>query len=1378
MKNSRRVISAALTAALFLFSVVPAALGATGNAAAPGAAAKLTGFKRPGASLPPNMLDKFRLVPSAGKAAPAKQAFNGLNPDAEVSVIIKLSQPPAVKPNKTGSGGSGSSVAPKPALSRQTIGAQRVDSNQVQAVKTQQQKVLNNLKSAGVQISIKRQFTNTFNGYAAEIKLADLDKIAAEQDVVAIYPDRQVQAMEEDAIQAMAAANVQAPDGGKLTGAGVLVAVIDTGVDYSHPDLGGGWSKKVIGGYDFVNGDADPMDDEGHGTHVAGIIAGLPDANNPAVAGVAPDARLLAYKVLDSSGYGWDSDVIAGIDQAVVDGANIMNLSLGSPNGFPDDPSAAAIDAAAAAGVIPVVSAGNSGPDYGDMMGTVGSPGTAAGAVTVAASDNHPSYPAVNFTVNSYTVDDTGIVLQQPLELTGFVMANSVAAITDPSELVDCGLGNSPAEFLGPDGKSKVAGKIALIGRGAQPFVTKLTNAKNAGAVAAIVYNVPSQDVPYPVILGDDPALAPGVGVLPYSQGRMLKDLLKNQPDADHPVTVTFGAAAVLPNPLNDTITSFSSRGLLPNYDLKPDVAAPGSNVLSLAPGGKYATMSGTSMAAPNVAGVMALLVQGHPGVPVDSLKVAVMNTARDLGYDAAAQGAGLVQAGQANQLVDAVYTYRNSMGYQFATGNLVFGAAGVDNNLGAVAPDGSKMTWVQDPVNGLSAIQKLTIAPLGVFAGSNMVQVSVGPLAKMSGGRLGEPISNPPVSLLLNDTALGATPVEVTVQAPETALAAQLRIQDLKALEPGDYQMVLNVQEPDGMIVHVPVVFSVPVADIFRNAAVDYPYISPNWAYSGEHPYAGLSFDVEQDLEALAVDVFDLQGNFVGVYFAADLSTVALWQQQGYVLGNLNRGKYWIPFDGIIMGDDYQWRVLPDGQYRLKIAGVKRGGYPDKSGDWVDYGDIYYGTPGALVVDTQSPDINLTSPPLACWKTTESTQPIGGTASDPNFRSITLNGQALAVDDNGGFAQTVVLSPGKNQFGVAASDLAGNVNSFGIELEYVTGTIVPVTAVSIDPVQVTLPRGNMMLLTATVAPADATIRQVIWSTDNPDVVKVGQDGMIWAKQPGTAKITATSSQDPSVFATSTVTVPPDPPHVLGEPRFVVGQLGDSAGVYLGLNALVDSDTRTAIPDNQIAGYQIVMHYNPAKVKVLDVKNTAGASTFITNEVDYLGPVLQQGPYQGVYDDPYQPGMKHLVIVGAKDSSFEAKNLAFVSLQVQGSTDDAASIWFELVDLSDVNRNHLGVPGMRNPINLSRGHVINDLQNAPSVADAVGALQYIVGKDVPVSDRYKEINPVNLASIDADYPADLSQGSAIKHVIALMQFLAKLRDANFAWYPNPGTTGN
>lgn len=181
--------------------------------------------------------------------------------------------------------------------------------------------------------------------------------------------------------------------GAPITGRGIRVGVIDTGIDYTHPDFGsctqaqffGGTCARVKGGYDWVDNDPDPTDENLHGTHVASIIGA-----NGSVKGVAPDTSLYALRVLDASGSGSSADIIRAIEWATdpnndgdfSDHLDVINLSLGSPMGTADTADSVAADNASAAGVIVVVAAGNAGPD----SETIGSPGAARQAITVGAS--------------------------------------------------------------------------------------------------------------------------------------------------------------------------------------------------------------------------------------------------------------------------------------------------------------------------------------------------------------------------------------------------------------------------------------------------------------------------------------------------------------------------------------------------------------------------------------------------------------------------------------------------------------------------------------------------------------------------------------------------------------------------------------------------------------------------------------------------------------------------------------------------------------------------------------------------------------------------------------------------------------------------------
>jgi subtilisin family serine protease len=313
---------------------------------------------------------------------------------AVCSYIVELTGPPIAAERaaiQTNSNGKGAATACRTKLRAEHAAALKGINVEIR-------------KHRGRDASVLYEYFNVFNGVVLEITQVEADQIKALPGVKAVYPDLEVRAMLQETVtdvRAIDAWNVrQDPPGAPaLTGRGTVIAIIDTGVDYTHPDLGGGLGSgfKVIGGYDFVNKDADPMDDMGHGTHVAGVAAGKGDYNHNGayepqlgeVWGVAPDASILAYKVLNESGSGSTGSIIAALDRALdpngdgdfADRADVANLSLGTVFGGPDDAVSRAADRAVDAGMVVVASAGNSGPAYR----TISSPAAARKVIAVGA---------------------------------------------------------------------------------------------------------------------------------------------------------------------------------------------------------------------------------------------------------------------------------------------------------------------------------------------------------------------------------------------------------------------------------------------------------------------------------------------------------------------------------------------------------------------------------------------------------------------------------------------------------------------------------------------------------------------------------------------------------------------------------------------------------------------------------------------------------------------------------------------------------------------------------------------------------------------------------------------------------------------------------
>ncbi|WP_371544420.1 S8 family serine peptidase [Streptomyces sp. NBC_00554] len=524
-------------------------------------------------------------------------------------------------------------------------------------------------KDAGITAKSVRRHTLLLNAVTMTVGADDLAELRKLPGVKSVSPAGTSHAMDTDANEVVGNPAVWAqedPSGAKATGKGVTVAVIDTGVDYTHPDLGGGFGEghKVVGGYDFVNNDADPMDDQSHGTHVAGIIAGKAAAEG-GVTGAAPDAELLAYKVLGADGSGDDSGIIAAIE-AAVDPANphradIINMSLGNSAGTASDPLSRAASAAVAGGTQVFASAGNSGP--GDW--TVGSPAAAPGVIAVGASTSGIRLPVLKVagdTLQSYR---------------GGRSANPPAAPVTAG-VVNIGMG-TPEEW---EKAGDVTGKIVLyaIPPAVNPYdvwseeMTTWREAESRGAVA-LVGGVGGGGGP--VVLGDKSRTNPLqaqreqtapttldraasvkgealLGATPTESGdalRMDKLVLAGvDPEAGAQLAALAesGGEVVLDSrDSTDEMASFSSRGPdTENLGLKPEIVAPGVEVLSsvpkaLVPEG-YQRMSGTSMASPLAAGSAALLRQLHPDRTAAELGAEMIGSAKTLaGPDMQSQGSG-----------------------------------------------------------------------------------------------------------------------------------------------------------------------------------------------------------------------------------------------------------------------------------------------------------------------------------------------------------------------------------------------------------------------------------------------------------------------------------------------------------------------------------------------------------------------------------------------------------------------------------------------------------------------------------------------------------------------------------------------------------------
>ena len=574
------------------------------------------------------------------------------------------------------------------------------------AVQLEQRTFIRNLDRNQINYTISNEYHHALNGMTLEVNSDQLEELASQPGVLGVYPDLEVAIDPVDEVRPYMKDTgpfIGAPDVWDLgyTGKGIKVGVIDTGIDYLHPNL----KDAYKGGYDFVNNDEDPyetspqdhqndptnpkpVDDDGrtywtdHGTHVAGTVAAR-EGGEYGVKGIAPEAELYAYKVLGPYGSGKSSWVLGGIDRAVQEGMDVINLSLGNSLNDPEYITSIALNNAMLAGVTAVVASGNSGP----QRWTVGSPGAAALPITVGNSTGPQEEIRVTSTfftdpiqpvTLSTPLNEGGAELDTPATVTTATYPPSVTSDTYETELMAWNLAVAPEDVLDSDfglvyvglgypedfeGKD-LKGKIALIKRGELPFVDKMANAQKAGATAAIIYNNVDDAINPIPYLGDSFSFLPTLK-MSLEAGEYIRQRLEAEAD----LKVNFSDFK-RDRIEGDEINSSSSRGpAQKTLDIKPDVVAPGTSILSSIPAyGKddptadyskaYDRLTGTSMAAPHVAGLAALILEKNPDWTPFDVKVALMNNAKVLdtdNYDVNDQGAGRVQALKTIQATELV---------------------------------------------------------------------------------------------------------------------------------------------------------------------------------------------------------------------------------------------------------------------------------------------------------------------------------------------------------------------------------------------------------------------------------------------------------------------------------------------------------------------------------------------------------------------------------------------------------------------------------------------------------------------------------------------------------------------------------------------------
>lgn len=500
----------------------------------------------------------------------------------------------------------------------------------------------NAARAAGIRWKERRSFDTLFNGFTISVAPADRAKLLALPGVKAVYPVMTVSAPEaadagdtaanlEAAITMTGASVAQNTLG--LSGKGVKVGIIDTGIDIDHPAFGGTGtpgttpfpSARVIAGYDFVGDnynssgtgdqltpvpDDNPDDCGGHGTHVAGIVGG----NGGGVLGVAPKVSFGAYRVFGCTGT-TDSDIIlAALERAYADGMQVINQSLGAARQWPEYPTAKAASRLVSKGVVVVASIGNNGPlgSSPDAQFAAGAPGVGDKVIGVASFDNAQRAFNVGGTPYGYNA----------------ATGSPLAPTTGSLPMAKSGTTTTADDMCTARPAGTWAGEAVLVRRGTCSFYIKSINAQNAGAGAVVLYNNAAGALNPTVAAptATDPAVTVPVVAITSAQGATLDTAI-----GTGATTLNWSTSYVsFPYGTGGLISGFSSFGLTAELGLKPNIGAPGGGILSSYPlelGGK-ATLSGTSMSSPHVAGGVALILENDPKIRAGQMMARLQNTA------------------------------------------------------------------------------------------------------------------------------------------------------------------------------------------------------------------------------------------------------------------------------------------------------------------------------------------------------------------------------------------------------------------------------------------------------------------------------------------------------------------------------------------------------------------------------------------------------------------------------------------------------------------------------------------------------------------------------------------------------------------------------
>jgi subtilisin family serine protease len=642
----------------------------------------------------------------------------------------------------------------------QLSGAPTAAGGNAASVKAGQDAFFAGAKKLGLNVKQRYAYGTLWNGVSVNVPLSQVGSLSSISGVTAVYPVRAFSlpptaqgTINPDDLGSnpMIGDDPTAGGVGNDFGQGIKVAVIDSGIDYTNPDLRNGPCNhlgdpgcRVIGGYDFVGDSYDdtptdpafqpvphpgndpaPCDpntadaivnaggstssDAGHGTHVTGII-GAKAATADGVTGIAPDVQFLAYRVFGCVGSTDNDNIVAALERAYKDGAQVVNMSIGDDYAsWPEEPTAQTSDELVKKGVVVVAAEGNAGSVSAALFAG-GDPGVGDGVIAVGSVDNAKAFSPL-FTFNGSQIGYVQAVAAPNAPTSGTATVQAAPA-TDPM-----GCNPVPAGF-------SYNGNVAVIKRGTPAgwvspnpaiftscgFYLKSKIAMDAGASAVILYNN-TAGLLTPTVAPVAPGLPPITIPVVFIQQTDGNTIVSAIGTGTGSITWT-NDHVYLPQATGGLISSFSSWGPTAELGLKPDMSAPGGEIRSTWPVtqfGGHNVISGTSMASPHVAGAAALLLAAGKS-PSDVATLlsnnavpTVWNGNPGLGFleSPLRQGAGLIRVDRSIAATTMVAPRKISLGDGLGGSQILTirnnGSTPVTYNLSAtsaIAPAPIDSTW------------------------------------------------------------------------------------------------------------------------------------------------------------------------------------------------------------------------------------------------------------------------------------------------------------------------------------------------------------------------------------------------------------------------------------------------------------------------------------------------------------------------------------------------------------------------------------------------------------------------------------------------------------------------------------------------------------